>query len=151
MAGSIRLIQAAFRSLLASGLDYRGVEDRIYLPGETVSSQLPIIKINLPTPEEKAAALGATRAPKWKLSNVNVEIYDKNPAVVDELASRIEDLVADNPNYSVDTVTIDGTVVNTTGRFYLLTGKGGTPNMLLPQKQQYFRSMIYNGQWLQTS
>jgi len=151
MTGSIRMMLASVKKMLAAGITYKGVNNRIYAPGDTISSQLPRIELNITTPVENFAALGAGRVPVWKIPNIRVDVYSKSPAECDELSSYVEDTFGDNRNYNTATVVIDGTTVNTTGRFYLLRGNGGTQSTALQNKQLWHRSLSFTGKWLQTT
>lgn len=151
MVGSVRIMLAAVKKMLEASVTYKGVNSRIYMPGDTISSQLPRIELNLTTPVENYAALGAGRAPVWKIPNIRVDVYSKSPAECDEVASYIDDAFGDNRNYNASTVTIDGSTVNTTGRFYMLRANGGTQAVVMQEKQQWHRSLSYTGRWLQTS
>jgi len=153
--GSVRQIQAAMREQLITYITalggYQGVETRIYIMRDTVSSQLPRIEINCTSPVEQAAAQGATYYPVWHKTQVQVDIWAKSPGQVEETANYVQRAVGTKRNYFPTTVTIDGVSVNTTGNFYNTFGNGGTHCTLNAAKQLWHRTMSFNCNWLETS
>lgn len=161
IAGSVRQVQAALIKLLrddATLQSYLGSKPtRVYPPGITESAVMPRVTVSNPTSSDTLAGLGITAAfPVWKNLFCRIDVWDKDPKMVDKVTERIEDVIGSNRNYKPSTVVINnqsGQAQSTaaSGYFFNVKIAGGTPCTVAVPKQLYQRTILLTGRWLQTA
>lgn len=124
------------------------VQNRVYPPDIRQDAKTPRITINAPTPTEKRMGIGeGWNSYKGLFYNYvfRVNIFDKDPKVVEETADQVFYAIWKNRGY------VPASPRDTYGEFLLLETAGGSPTGLNVGMQQYQRTINVSGRWLSKS
>ena len=152
MTGSIRNLTYALNKLLRDNVSL--VANRVYPVGVREENRTPRISVSELTPRETFAGIGAN-VPVWKNVAFKIDVWDKDPIMVEKVAEQVEDAVAKNRSYRPasfpvrDEKTGATSTVTNSEYFMNLRVTGGSATDLNASKQLYQRTINVGGLWLQ--
>jgi len=140
--GPIVTVEKGIQTLLKAGVT--AVGNRVYIPGNTISSMMPRITISMLTPVERYAGLGLANSttPTWREFTVKLDIWSKKMSDCDTVADTLINYLDQNKTY---------TPTGGDGFWMMLRLTGGSATVLNEPSQIWNRSVNFSGKFMQTS
>lgn len=143
VTGPVVTIQNGLKSLIKTAVT--AVQNRVYVPGDTVSTQMPRVTIVCPTPVERLIiGSGNSNGPTWRDFNAKIDVWDRlgHQQSVDTVADAVINAISNN-RYVTPT--------GGDGNWPMIWVSGGGETRLNESTQVYQRTIRVSGKFLQTS
>jgi len=136
----------ALNEMLRANVPY--VQNKVFPPGMKQDARTPRITIKPLTPTEKRVGIGekyGSYMGLWYLFIYRVDIWDKDPTVVEKVADEVLYAIWKNRGYQ------PASPKHLDGQFLLLQVAGGSATDLNQGLQLYQRTINVSGRWLSKS